>query len=263
MKNFLKGIIVGIGGVSPGLSGSVLLVIFGLYEKTITNIGTLLKDFKNNVKFLLPLFMGFGLGILLFSRVINYLLINHELYTRYAFLGLILGTIPIFYKETKKQMTNKKYYYLTAIVFIISWLLLLNGNFSQISNPNLGQSIILGFTVAGSMIIPGVDSAAILSGLGMYNIYINAISNLNFTILLPAGIGLIIGLLLISYIMNKLLKNYHALTMTIIFGLFLSIIPNIIFNSGTLSFNFESLIAILFLVVGYFTSCFFEKLKAE
>ena len=60
--NFLKGIIVGIGGVAPGLSGSVLLVIFGLYQKTINAIGTIFKDFKKNVCFLVPLFLGFGVG---------------------------------------------------------------------------------------------------------------------------------------------------------------------------------------------------------
>ena len=60
MLNFLKGIVVGIGGIAPGLSGSVLLVILGLYQKTITAIGTLFKDFKRNLIFLFPLFLGLG-----------------------------------------------------------------------------------------------------------------------------------------------------------------------------------------------------------
>ena len=72
MINFLKGIIIGIGGIAPGLSGSVMLVIFGLYDKTISAIGNLFKDIKNNVKFLFPLLMGFGVGILLFSKIIDF-----------------------------------------------------------------------------------------------------------------------------------------------------------------------------------------------
>ena len=67
MLNFFKGIIVGIGGIAPGLSGSVLLVIFGLYQNTINAIGTLFKDLKKNLLFLVPLFCGFGIGVLLFS----------------------------------------------------------------------------------------------------------------------------------------------------------------------------------------------------
>ena len=121
MINFFKGIIAGIGGIAPGLSGSVLLVILGLYQNTITAIGTLFKDFKKNILFLIPLFCGFGIGIIIFSKVIDFLLGNFEMYTRFAFLGLVLGTIPLFYKEVKKEGFNKKYYIpivLSAIVHI-------------------------------------------------------------------------------------------------------------------------------------------------
>ena len=79
MRNFLKGIVVGIGGIAPGLSGSVLLVIFGLYEKTVNAIGTLFKHFKKNLAFLVPLFLGFGVGVLAFSKVIDFFLQNYEI----------------------------------------------------------------------------------------------------------------------------------------------------------------------------------------
>ena len=87
MSNLLKGIIVGIGGIAPGLSGSVLLVIFGLYQKTINAIGTLFKEFKKNMLFLVPLFLGFGIGVLLFSKIVDFLLNNYEMQTRFGFLG--------------------------------------------------------------------------------------------------------------------------------------------------------------------------------
>ena len=80
MINFFKGIMVGIGGIAPGLSGSVLLVILGLYEKTINAIGTIFNDFKKNLKFLIPLFLGFGIGVIIFSKVVDYLLENVFLY---------------------------------------------------------------------------------------------------------------------------------------------------------------------------------------
>ena len=69
MKNFFKGIIAGIGGVAPGLSGSVLLIVLGLYQKTITAISTLFKNFKQNLKFLVPLFLGVGVGVLISARL--------------------------------------------------------------------------------------------------------------------------------------------------------------------------------------------------
>lgn len=253
MKNFLKGIIVGIGGIAPGLSGSVLLVIFGLYEKTINAIGTLFKNFKKNVLFLIPLFLGFGVGVLIFSKIVNFFLNNFEMQTRFAFLGLILGTIPLFYKEVKKKGFSKKYYILIALSFIIGIsLILMNQNaFPQIENPNILQSILLGIAVAGSSIVPGVDSAVILSSLGLYELYVSSLANFNLSVLIPAGFGLVLGALLISFIINKLVKNYYTITFSIIFGLFISIIPSVLNESCILAFNVQSAISILILIIGF------------
>lgn len=263
MKDFLKGIIVGMGGISPGLSGSVLLVVLGLYKKTINAIGTFFKNFKENLKFLVPLFLGIGVGVLLFSKIVDYLLNNFEMYTRFAFLGLVLGTIPLFYKEVKKEGFNNKYYLVIGVSFIIGILLFTvnKGLFLKVENPNLMQSIILGVAVAGSSIVPGVDSAVILSSLGLYELYVSSIANLNIPVLIPAGIGLIIGAIMISFVMNKLLKTKYTLTFSIVFGLFLSIIPNVLTDVCVLGFNKESVISIIICAVSFVFSLLFENLE--
>lgn len=253
MKNFLKGIIVGIGGIAPGLSGSVLLVIFGLYQKTIDAIGTLFKNFKKNILFLVPLFLGFGVGILLFSKVIDFFLSNFEMQTRFTFLGLVIGTIPLFYKEVKKEGFSNKYYAIIIISAILGiYLFTVNkGSFPQIENPNLLQSILLGVAVAASSIIPGVDSAVILSTLGLYELYVTSLANFNLGILIPAGIGLVFGALIISFIISKLIKNYYTITFSIIFGLFISIIPNVLNENCILMLNAKSFISILLMIIGF------------
>ena len=263
MLNFLKGIIVGIGGVAPGLSGSILLVIFGLYQKTITAIGTLLKDFKKNILFLIPLFLGFGVGVIIFSKIVDFFLTNYEMYTRFVFLGLVLGTIPLFYKEVKKEGFSKKYYIVIGISAILGFsLFYFNKNlFPTITNPNLFQSILLGIAVAGSSIIPGVDSAVILSSLGLYETYVSSIANFNLQVLIPAGFGLIIGALIISFIINKLIKKYYTATFSIIFGLFLSIIPNVLNESCIIGLNSESLISIAVLIISFAVSYFLGNIK--
>ena len=259
-KNFFKGIIVGIGGVAPGLSGSVLLVIFGLYQKTIKAIGTIFKDFKKNVCFLIPLFLGFGVGVLLFSKVVNFLLNNFEAPTRFAFLGLILGTLPLFWKEVKKEGFNKKYYIAIVAGLIVGILLFyFNANlFPVVTEPNLFQSVILGVAVAGSSIVPGVDSAAILSSLGLYELYVKSVAELNFAILIPAGVGLGLGVLVISFIVNKLIKHCYTLTFSIIFGLFLSIIPKVLNGSCIEGFNIGS---IFFVIFGFLFSLYFGDIQ--
>ena len=121
--NFLKGILVGVGGIAPGLSGSVMLLILGLYERCINAIGTLFKNFKKNLLFLVPLVCGFGVGILLFSKVVDFLLINYEFHTRYLFLGLVIGTLPLFYKTVKKKGFALKHWgiILVAAAVGVSW----------------------------------------------------------------------------------------------------------------------------------------------
>lgn len=263
MLNFFKGIIVGIGGIAPGLSGSVLLVILGLYQKTITAIGTLFKNFKKNISFLIPLFLGFGVGVIIFSKVVKYLLENFEMYTRFAFLGLVLGTIPLFYKEVKKEGFNKKYYIpivLSAIIGV-SLFYLNKDLFPTVSQPNFAQSILLGVAVAGSSIVPGVDSAVILSSLGLYELYVSSIANFNVSVLLPAGIGLIFGALIISFSVNKLIEKHYTITFSIIFGLFLAIIPNVLNNSCILGLNIQSIISIIILIISFGISFFLGDIK--
>lgn len=263
MKNFLKGIIVGIGGIAPGLSGSVLLVIFGLYQKTIDAIGTLFKNFKKNILFLVPLFLGFGVGILLFSKVIDFFLSNFEMQTRFTFLGLVIGTIPLFYKEVKKEGFSNKYYAIIIISAILGiYLFTVNkGAFPQIENPNLLQSILLGVAVAASSIIPGVDSAVILSTLGLYELYVTSFANFNLGILIPAGIGLVFGALIISFIISKLIKNYYTITFSIIFGLFISIIPNVLNENCILMLNAKSFISILLMIIGFGVSYYLGDIE--
>lgn len=263
MKNFLKGIIVGIGGIAPGLSGSVLLVIFGLYQKTIDAIGTLFKNFKKNILFLVSLFLGFGVGILLFSKVIDFFLSNFEMQTRFTFLGLVIGTIPLFYKEIKKEGFSNKYYAIIIISAILGiYLFTVNkGAFPQIENPNLLQSILLGVAVAASSIIPGVDSAVILSTLGLYELYVTSLANFNLGILIPAGIGLVFGALIISFIISKLIKNYYTITFSIIFGLFISIIPNVLNENCILMLNAKSFISILLMIIGFGVSYYLGDIE--
>lgn len=263
MITFLKGIIVGIGGIAPGLSGSVLLVIFGLYQKTIGAIGTLFKDFKNNLKFLIPLFAGFGVGVIIFSKIVNYLLNTYEAYTRFTFLGLVIGTIPLFYKEVKKEGFSKKYYFVIVIAAIIGFsVFFINKNlFAPVNNPNLLQSIMLGVAVAGSSIVPGVDSAVILSTLGLYELYVSSLASFNLAILIPAGFGLIIGVLVISFVINKLINKFYTMTFSIIFGLFLSIIPNVLNKSCTLQLNFQTIICLLLTLIGFIVSYYLGDIK--
>lgn len=263
MKNFLKGIVAGFGGIAPGLSGSVLLVILGLYQKTVTAIGTLFKNFKQNILFLTPLFLGFGVGAVLFSKIVDFLLTNYEMYTRFAFLGLVLGTIPLFYKEVKKEGFAKKYIFFIFLSAAAGFgLFSFNKNlFPVITDPNLIQSLFLGVAVAGSSIIPGIDSAVILSSLGLYELYVSSLADFDLSVLIPAGFGLILGALVISFIINNLIKRFYTATFSVIFGLFLSIIPSVLNESCKIGWNLPTLLSFFTLLCGFAFSYFLGNIE--
>lgn len=265
LKTLLKGTVAGIGGIAPGLSGSVLLVILGLYEKTVHAMGTLFLDFKKNIKFLIPLVLGFGCGVLLFSKVVDYLLEHYEFYTRYAFLGLVLGTVPLFFREVRKNGFRKGYYAVILAAAVLGFLLFgLNRSlFPVITSPNLLQSVLLGVMVAASSIVPGVDSAVILSALGLYELYVSSLADFNLAVLLPAAGGLVLGALVISLVMNLLLKNAYTLTFSIIFGWFISIIPNVLNESCAITSVPQGIVAVAFAVVGCLVSSYLGDISGS
>ncbi len=289
MINFIKGVVTGLGAIAPGLSGSVLLVLFGLYQKTIEAISstvrcffdfilTVFRNLKNpkaikdseslkviinNFKFLIPLGCGILLGVFLFSKLIDYLLFTFPMQTRFAFLGFILGSIPLFYKEVKKEGFNKKYYGVMAIALCVGvFLFYFSGNsFTKVENPNFLQAVVLGVTVATSYIVPGVDSAAILSALGMYELWVVSLADMNFSVLLPAAVGLGAGVLVVSFVINKLIDKFYTLTFSVIFGLFLSIVPKVLDESCVIGTNGKTYISVAILIVSFALSLVFSNIE--
>lgn len=261
MKTFLKGIIVGIGGVSPGLSGSVLLIIFGLYQKTLDALGGFFRDIRKNARFLLPLVLGMFTGVLLFSKLINFLMNTYEMPTCFCFLGLILGTLPMVWQEVRKEGFGPKYYVyilLSAAAGFCFFKLNPDG-FPQVTDPSLLQAILLGVAVAATAIIPGIDPAVFLSTLGFYRMYVAALAEFNLSILGPMVIGLAGGAVVISFLMSTLFKRFYTATYSVIFGIFLSMIPNMLNERCVLGFNGTSVISVLLLIGGFLVSYFLGK----
>ena len=265
MDRFWKGIIVGLGGVAPGLSGSVLLIIFGLYQKTLNALAGIVAHFRRNLRFLLPLVSGMFLGVLLFSKLIDYLLAFHEVPTRFCFLGLILGTLPMVWREVRKEGFSHYHYAIIAVSALLGAVFFHQnaGSFPQITDPTLLQCIALGIAVAATAIIPGVDPAVFLSTLGFYEMYVGALADLNFHILLPMVIGLAFGAVGISFIMSVLFRRFYTGSYCVIFGIFLTMIPNMLTPRCVLNWDWGSSLSVIVLVLGFLLSYYLGDFQAH
>lgn len=263
MERFFKGIIVGLGGVAPGLSGSVLLIIFGLYQKTLDALGSLVTNFRKNLKFLAPLVAGMFLGVLLFSKLIDFFLGNYEVPTRFCFLGLILGTLPMVWQEVRKEGFSRKYYLVIALAAAFgTWFFTVNPNaFPQVTDPTLLQKLLLGVSVAATAIVPGVDPAVFLSTLGFYEMYVSALANVDLSILIPMVGGLAVGAVAISFAMSQLFKRFYTASFSVIFGIFLSMIPNMLTENCVLGWDPVSAVSLAVLVLGFLISWYLGDIQ--
>lgn len=263
MERFLKGIIVGLGGVAPGLSGSVLLIIFGLYQKTLEALGSLLKDFRKNLRFLAPLVAGMFLGVLLFSKLIDFLLNTYEVPTRFCFLGLILGTLPMVWQEVRKEGFSRKYYLVIVLAALAgTWFFTVNPNaFPQVTHPTLLQKLLLGVAVAATAIVPGVDPAVFLSALGFYEMYVASLANIDLAVLIPMVGGLAAGAVGISLAMSLLFKRFYTGSFSVIFGIFLSMIPNMLTENCVLGWDIRSAVSVTVLIFGFLVSWYLGDLQ--
>lgn len=245
--DIFKGIALGAGCILPGISSGVLCVVFGIYEKLIDSILNIFKDFKKNFLFLLPIFIGIAIGVLLFGNLLKYLFSSFEDTMKYTFAGLILGSIPSLFKETNnKNKFRLKYILYTIITFLLSiFLIFLENNINTFgcNNINFLFLFIAGFLMSIGVVVPGISSTIILMCLGVYGLYLEAISSINLNLLVPMGIGLVVGCIIFLNIINFFMKRFPSQTMYSIIGFTLGstfiLLPN----------NF-SIMNIIFLLLG-------------
>ena len=221
--NIIKGIFIGAGAIVPGVSSGVLCVIFGIYEKLLDAVLNFFKDIKQNIKFLFPIALGVGIGVLLFSNILNYLLYEFPIQTKSIFIGLIIGTIPSLIKEVNEKETFKPQnviYLLIALAIGIITVVLENRMHitTNLDNISIMYLVMCGVIMSVGIVVPGVSSTIILMLLGVYSVYLQSVANLYLPVLIPLGIGLILGSIIVMKLTKKMLEKYYAQTFYSIIG---------------------------------------------
>ncbi len=270
---FLKGAVMGIANVIPGVSGGTLAVIMGIYDKFISAISNIFKDFVKNLLFLLPIVLGMGVSIIISSKVIGNAFEAIPLATALFFEGLIIGGMPILYNKIKGH--EKKPLNIGILLIVFALLLVYTFVLGGINNEvvilefnfiEYLKLFLVGVVGAASMIIPGISGSMTLMVLGYYNLIItDAVGNItnfdllsrNLNILIPFGLGCVIGIVVIAKIIEYLLKKFEIKTYFAIFGfVFASMIIVICQNIPQEFKIWELLLGFGFMVIGFFISYF-------
>ena len=249
----IKGILVGMFAVFPGISGSALAILLDIYDRFILSF----KNIRKNYLFLLLVSIGIIIGIIIGSNIILYLSnLKNILY--YTFIGLTLGSIPSMISNIKKIK-----YIPMILSFILSTitLLLCMNVFNE--NVSFIKMVLGGIMFSFGKIFPGVSSSFFLILLGIYDKVLVLFSNpitifKNFIYYLPFILGTLIGLLLFFKLLNYLLSNKYDLLYSILTGF---IISSIIPIFPKFEFNFINIFGFILMILSFIISFKFNQKK--
>lgn len=222
----LKGFLLGIANIIPGVSGGTLAITLGIYNDLIGAISHFFKNLKKNLGLLIPLGIGMVSALLLGSKLVTYCLDKFTLPTTLFFIGLIVGGIPLLTKKLKGNKTkplNLAVFLLTFSIVMIMTFLNAGNNAVDLTNMSVIKFlllIVIGMVAAATMVIPGVSGSFVLMLLGYYIPVVGTVGNLtnfselghNLLILAPFGIGVALGIVGIAKLIEFLLKKYEVPT---------------------------------------------------
>lgn len=216
-----QGLVIGVSGILPGISGGVLCIVFGIYKPFMEILASPLSGIKAHWRRLLPVGIGAGVGFFMLVKAVSTLIEEHEALATAAFAGLILGTLPSLIRAAgKEKRTWRSYtaFFVSFILFFVLfvWLKLSDG-FSVAPN-------FLWFAVAGaiwglSIVLPGLSSSAILIFLGLFGPIAEGAISFDFSVLFPLAVGGVGSLILFAKLINLLYEKHFSVMSHVIIGI--------------------------------------------
>ena len=261
LYRMLCGFLLGISVVAPGISGSVMAVMLGIYDKLIDIAANPFKKIKDTIIYLFPMGIGAGISFILFIILFKFLFENYPTPTYILFIALILGSIPTIFKEAKKGEFKKYYLIAVVIAFLIaaSLGLLEKNEFAfTLNTDNLVYLSICGLIAGAVSVIPGVSISIVLMLFGVYETLLAKVASLDIFAIAPVGICFVIGLILFSKIVKYAFEKHAIFGFFAVLGFMSGSIVGIIpaLPKGA----FEWILSVIMFAVGLGLSVLFERL---
>ena len=255
----MKGFVIGLGKVIPGVSGAVLAMLFKVYEPALSCISNLKKDFYSNLKFLSCLGIGLVFAIVFGSNILLFFLNKYYLQTMFLFIGIMMSGISPIMKEAKATTIREKIVscFIVLVLFLLTFL---QTNRDQSMSSNVIAYFFSGILDAFASIVPGVSGTVLLMIMGTYSSVLGAYASVfdvqnfqsNFLILFPFFLGFVIGAYFISKLVNYAFKNYKNISYNCIAGFIITSILTLLIKINIFNFTTGQLfVSIIFLILGY------------
>lgn len=258
----LCGFCLGISVFAPGISGSIMAIIMGIYDKLLDIASNPFKKFKNNFKFLLPLGIGAVISLVLFILVFSYLFETYEKAVFMLFIGLIVGNLPMVYKEARKS--KFKWYYILgtlaafAIALVVGIMSEGNGETQVIhESTNLMYIALSGVLAGAASLVPGMSVSMILIVMGVYDYLIAAAKALDIVTIAVVGVAFVLSMILSSKLIKFVFEKYSGMAHFMVFGFLTGSVGGIFF---TLPKDGSNLAGTIMLVIGLAISLLFVYL---
>ena len=225
-KKFFIGMLVGIVSTVPGVSGAVLAVVFGIYERLVEDIANIRHKIREDFAFLMVVGVGLVIGVIISFKGLDWILENYLIASMMLFTGMILGQLPELWKftlpETKPSRTNILAFIIGIAIMIMFLVIAMYESEEIVLEHDITSVvfiIIIGIIFSISHLAPGISGATVLLAMGLYPALIHTISGFDVFLLIPLLIGILIGLIGFAKVVHFALTRYRKTTYMLIFGL--------------------------------------------
>jgi putative membrane protein len=264
LSYFIKGLLIGIGAVAPGVSGGTIAVIFGLYERITDAIANVFKNFRENFIFFLPIALGGGVGVLAFSNVMKYLFLHYDVQVKYLFIGLMVGTLPTVLKQANRKGFRRIYILpcIIALVVTLFSIYLDNKGINVIpeANPGVLQFAGYGAVIGIGTIVPGISASFVLMYLGAYQLLLEGLSSIDLSVLIPVGAGFGLSIIAFAKIVSYMFRRFYGYTYYTVLGF---VIGSIVAIFPGFALDMKHLFSILLFAAGFYLSLILSSRMKE
>lgn len=270
IKIMFRGMAVGVTETVPGVSGSTVAMILGVYERLIYSLSILTTNKRKEVlPFLLTFGVGMTIGFVFSVLLIGYLLTAYRTPTFTFFIGIIVGFLPYLWRETlnhsKTSLKIKHYFIIFLFLCLVIFGQLFNSGFiidiNNLSLADYGLFAIAGFIASTALLLPGISGALILTIFGLYEIAMESLISFNIPIILAIGSGVMLGGLFTSKLIRYLLTNHKVEIYAAMIGLVSGSIYVIFYNLDGVFDKSTILLSLITFFMGIIFLVFLQQIQ--